>query len=253
MKLTKNSILLLTISLLVLIIIPAAYSWGVSSPYWKSHPMRIAPGETIDFNLTLQNMVDNYTITVKVDMIDENGIAELMDTNTVYDIPFGRKDIGVPISVTMLKQVTVGDKYEFRVRFRTVTYDPGGGVSIGIGYDRIIPVVVVMPDDRNVAPYIDAPKGMEVRLYQLDNKVKSYISEMGQDYEEVRAANPDANLSALVNLINQMWGVKQDVWLAIESSEAEELSAKESSEQFVALKARAIEIDNKFKAELKNF
>lgn len=92
----------LTIVLLLLIIgIPTVLAFGVTSPYWDAKPLGLHPGQTIDFQLLLQNMVGNEDLTVKAEIIDGKEIVALLDSSPVYSVPLGVKDVPVTLRVTV--------------------------------------------------------------------------------------------------------------------------------------------------------
>ena len=101
----KKMILSLKLLIAILMIIPLVNAFGVSTPFWGEHQLVMAPGETKDAYVELQNMVGDEDITLKAEITKGSEIATLIDPSTEYLIPSGTRDVKVNIQVTMPKNV----------------------------------------------------------------------------------------------------------------------------------------------------
>ena len=115
----KNKIKLGFGFLIVLLIIPFVSSFGVTAPYWDDNPLIMYPGQTKDFSLILQNMVSTEDITLKAELVEGDEIATLTDTNLIYTVPAGRKDIDVNLRVEIPEDITLDKEYKIGVSFKS--------------------------------------------------------------------------------------------------------------------------------------
>lgn len=126
-------------------------SVGVSSEYFTENPLIMSPGETKDIQITLQNMVGSEDVTLKGSITQGQDIATITDTNSVYLIPFGQKDIKVNIKVSIPAETQIGSSKDIIVSFLTVTPgDTTGTIRMGMGIDKLIPVKVQLKEQQNI-------------------------------------------------------------------------------------------------------
>lgn len=138
----KKKIILLPI-LLALLMVPFINAFGISSFYgYGNPPLTLAPGETKDINLFLQNMIGDQNISVKVRF--NSSIAKITDDSNVYFLPAQTKDNKMNIRVTIPSDAKTGSDYALTFYFAEVTSEQDGGtVSLGVEQTVTIPVVVM--------------------------------------------------------------------------------------------------------------
>src|SRR3989339_835888 len=105
----KNMILLFGMVLVSLSVVSA---FGVSTPYWDENPLRLAPGESMDVELVLQNMA-------------------------------GSDDVKVRARVAVPMNVVDGGTREVVLSFTQVGQEGAGMVSVSGGFTTKFPVFVV--------------------------------------------------------------------------------------------------------------
>ena len=148
-----------TLLLATLMVATPVYAFGISTPYWgPDYPLRLEPGQSTEFVLTLQNMADVEPVALKVEWIDNAGIAQFTNPRTTVTVPSGRDDITVPIRVGIPQDAPVGTTYNLHVMFTSVSEAEGGTVALATGVEKIIPVEVVAeaPEEQAPAPAKEA-------------------------------------------------------------------------------------------------
>lgn len=145
----------------ILMIIPLVNAFGVSTPFWGEHQLVMAPGETKDAYVELQNMVGDEDITLKAEITKGSEIATLIDPSTEYLIPSGTRDVKVNIQVTMPKNVPLESTYNIEVSFKQVTEAQGGMMQMAGGVGTTIPVIVKLPTP---------PTGQAIKENEWNNK-----------------------------------------------------------------------------------
>lgn len=120
-------------------------AFGVSTPYWDENPLRLAPGESMDVELNLQNMAGNAgDTTLRAEMTDNGGgVATLMDSNLDYFVPFGSDDIIMKVRVSVPFDVAQGGVRDVVISFTQVAAEEAGMVSVSGGFTTKFPVFVV--------------------------------------------------------------------------------------------------------------
>ena len=118
---------------------------GVNSEFYDGNPLSMKAGETRYIQLELQNMVGNEDIYLKGVITQGTEFVTITDKDTLYFIPFGRKDIKVNLKVTIPENTAHGT-YKFIASFVTAT--PGettGTIRVGTGIDKVVPIRVNAP------------------------------------------------------------------------------------------------------------
>src|SRR3989344_6578602 len=126
--------------------LPAAYAMGVSTPYWDTKPLNMVPGQSIEVELLLQNMVGGEDITLVGSVTQGADIATITDAHKEYKVPFGEKNVPVRVRVTLPASARVGDAPRIvGVSFKEVTQGGGNMLQLGTGVGSTFPVVVEAP------------------------------------------------------------------------------------------------------------
>jgi len=128
--------------LALMLMLPAAAAFGVSTPYWKENPLIMQPGETKEVSLNLQNMVGNEDLNVRVDLLAGQEIAKITDVSMIYPVRMGTADTYVHMTISVPKNATIGTKYTLTTSFATVASGQSSGVKIGTGMEKSFDVIV---------------------------------------------------------------------------------------------------------------
>ena len=124
-------------------------AFGVSTPYWDENPLRLAPGESMDVELILQNMAGaENDVTLKAEMTDDGGgIASIIDSNLDYYVAFGSDDVVMNVRVEVPMDIAQGGVRDVVISFTQVAAEDAGMVSVSGGFTAKFPVFVVARDE----------------------------------------------------------------------------------------------------------
>jgi len=128
---TLNEIMktkIIFLALVILISVNLVSSFGVSSPYWKGNPLKMARGETRIVNLNLQNNVGDQDVTVKVEIEEGHEIVSL--SRDTYRVRAKSLDTMVPVKVKIPVNASE-EGYRVIINFHTVAPGEEGTVSFG--------------------------------------------------------------------------------------------------------------------------
>ena len=155
----------------LLLLSPLASAFGVTTPYWDDNPLIMQPGQTKDFALTLQNMVEgSEDIVLKAKLVSGSEIATLVDEELEYLVPFGRKDIEVNLRVIIPEDAELNKEYTIGVSFKQILEDEGKMVQMAGEVGKNILVIVkseseVLPEEGIPVPEEEGfPTAMVVLL-----------------------------------------------------------------------------------------
>ncbi len=135
--------------------IPLASAFGVTTHYWNDKPLIMHPGQTMDIDVELQNMVGDEDIRLQAEITEGSEIATLIDPDSVYAVPLGRKDIKVNIRVAVPENVALEDSYTIQVSFKQVAEEEGKMVQMTASVGATIPVVIKSIEE--VPPVVSTP------------------------------------------------------------------------------------------------
>jgi len=113
-------------------------AFGVSSPYWKGHPLKLYPGESTTINFNLQNNVGDTDVKVKAEVVEGADIASLK--RDIYLVKAKTTDTMVPLKVTLPKDATA--PRHVTIEFKTMTSGEGGMVTMGTGMKTEFDILV---------------------------------------------------------------------------------------------------------------
>jgi len=147
-------IILLSLLVISLNLISAS---GVVTPYWSDNPLKLAPGESITVQLTLQNMVGQEDISLEA-TVSGTGVT-LLD-GPIYNVPLGA-EVPVNMRIVVSKNANVGQTYDISVSFTEISTGEGGMLRVASAITTRFPVQVV--GETESALYGTKPKlGMNV-------------------------------------------------------------------------------------------
>src|SRR3989344_3562730 len=117
----KNKIIITLFGIILLAMISFnVNAAGVSSPYWDDNPLYVYSGQVVEFQYTLQNIVGDQNLKMQATVEGDSSIISLIDSNTIYDVPFGRSDIPVNVKITVPSNAQMGQEWQVGLRFDTV-------------------------------------------------------------------------------------------------------------------------------------
>ncbi|MBU2496921.1 MAG: hypothetical protein KJ767_02590 [Nanoarchaeota archaeon] len=123
----KNKIMLAI--LITIFLATSVYAFGISSPFWKTNPLVMYPGQTITADLNLQNNVGDEDVTAKIQVIEGADIVKL--EKDTYTVKARTTDTMVPITVSIPREAT--ENRHVKIEIVTVTSGEGGMVAMGTG------------------------------------------------------------------------------------------------------------------------
>jgi len=164
----KNKELKLSFGFLIfLLLIPLVNAWGVTTYYEDKSPLVMAPGETKDVYLELQNMDGNKDVTLKAEMAQGSEIATFIDPSREYLVPVGRKDIKVNIRVKIPENAPLDNKYNIVVLFKeSPKIEEGKMLQIAGAVGTSIPIVIKSATE-NPAPAVVNVKENKIPINSL--------------------------------------------------------------------------------------
>lgn len=130
--------------LLILLVAQLVVAVGVTSPYYDTKPLGLHPGEAVEVQLLLQNMVGDEEVTLVASITEGAEIATLLGENQTYVIPFGVKDVPVLVRVAMPEDALVGEARTVKVSFTQLATDNAEGkmIQMTTGVGAVIPIEV---------------------------------------------------------------------------------------------------------------
>ncbi|HLC63178.1 MAG TPA: hypothetical protein VJJ21_02565 [Candidatus Nanoarchaeia archaeon] len=121
-----------------------ANGFGITSDYWEGQPLNIAPGESREISLGLQNMVGDEDVDLKAFITNGSEIASLID-NPVYNVPAKSESVKLRLKIIIPGDAAVGSKYTILVQLNQIGVGEREGqemVQLSTGVGTKIPVVV---------------------------------------------------------------------------------------------------------------
>lgn len=141
-----NKVKTLILCILAIFVLLASFisAFGVSSHYWGDNPLKLAPGESKEVVLGLQNMVGGEDLTLEAMVTNDEGIiASIADEKSIYSVPFGTKDREILVNVSVPGDAEAGKIYKVIVSLRQISTEGGGMLQITGGVTSTIPVQIV--------------------------------------------------------------------------------------------------------------
>ncbi|MBI2148251.1 hypothetical protein HYU23_01085 [Candidatus Woesearchaeota archaeon] len=142
---TTNSIKFVKLVILIILVIcllPIVYGFGVTTPYWDTNPLVMAPGQTVEFNLLLQNMIGNEDIKARAKVVSGHQFIQITDNITEYFVPFGKSDVKINLKVSVPLNAT-DVNYTLGILVETIPPSSSSVVQLGSGIKQTIPLVIL--------------------------------------------------------------------------------------------------------------
>src|SRR3989344_7243937 len=100
-------------------------AFGISSPYWKAHPLEMYLGETRDIEFNLQNCpslkdhCDKEDANVVVEFVEGSEIAEIT-SGANYLVKYGSSDQNIILKISIPENAEVGTVYTVKFSVSSV-------------------------------------------------------------------------------------------------------------------------------------
>ena len=137
----NRNLKIISVFLFAIFLTNTVFALGINSPYWKTNPLKMYPGETKDISFTLVNSVDEKTpANAFVSLIEENEIAQITTGDQYTIIPGGKETLVLKISVP--ESAKIGDSYNIKFSVKSAPKEETGNVQLNIGYNIDFPVII---------------------------------------------------------------------------------------------------------------
>jgi len=146
MKNNRNTCNKVYVSLAMLIILGISFvsAFSVSSPYMANKTLNLFPDSKItNLEFVLQNgggATEN--VTIRVNILEGSEITNITDDDNIYTVSPGAQ-VPVNLRITLPENVMIGNTYNVRLEFSTVTLGQSGEFGFGTGQEQSFKVVVV--------------------------------------------------------------------------------------------------------------
>ena len=155
-------------------------AFGISSPYWKNHPLKMYPGETKEVLFNLQNcpslseQCQRKDVNVLVNFDADNEIAQLL-SGTTYQIPFGTADTYIKLKVSIPEDAEIGNTYNIKFSVSSAPEKIVTNIQLGIEYGVEFPVLVT---EKSAIPETneDFVRETEVKVINKQEKKNANVS-----------------------------------------------------------------------------
>jgi hypothetical protein len=142
-KKTFNKIYI-SLALLMILSVSCVSAFSVSSPYMENKTLNLFPDSGItDLEFVLQNgggATEN--VSIKVSILEGSEIISITNEDDVYAVVPGDK-VPVNFRITLPENVTIGDIYNIRLEFKTVSIGQNGEFGFGTGQEQDFQIVVI--------------------------------------------------------------------------------------------------------------
>ena len=140
----KKEMKLLAMLLVAINLISLAAAFGVSSSYGGTTVLTLLPGETQEVALTMQNMVGDEDLTIRVALEQGQEVATLLGPSE-YEVKLGTK-VPVKLNVSIPEDAEPETEYSVIATFTTVKSGESEGVALGTAIESSFNVVVGAPE-----------------------------------------------------------------------------------------------------------
>jgi hypothetical protein len=138
-----NNKIYVSLAMLVLLGISFVSAFSVSSPYMENKTLNLVPDSKItDLQFVLQNgggATEN--VSIKVNILEGSEIASLLEESGIYTVSPGEK-IPVNLRINIPENSKVGDIYNIRLEFITISSGQSGEFGFGTGQEQSFKVVI---------------------------------------------------------------------------------------------------------------
>jgi len=133
-------VLFFVVLFIVLSYLGIVNAFAVSSAYSPKFPLEMAPGESKEVVLILQNLADDFDINVKANMTRGSDVASLVKGED-YFVASGVNNISVPILINIPEDAV--EEYLIRINFKpSLDASDEGMVQVVVGLSQSILIEV---------------------------------------------------------------------------------------------------------------
>jgi hypothetical protein len=151
MRVNKKQITgLVFLLVLTLLMVSFVKAYAVSSAYYEENPMRISPGDTLEFKMLLQNLASDEDVTVQARITSGAEVISLVDSSDIYLIPGGDKK-EVNLRATVPSDASIGSVYNFDISFTTVAGEGQGTLNIGSSIGKKFNIEIIERPSQQVS------------------------------------------------------------------------------------------------------
>lgn len=138
--------ILLLIFGLMLLPVFSVNAFAVSSAYGNENPITLYPGEAKDIQLKLMTALGEDNLIINAELINDEGIASLTDSNLEYKVNAG-EIVPVNLRISVNKSAKVGEEHNILIKFSDITPSEGeGSVSFKGSSTISLKVSVAQPE-----------------------------------------------------------------------------------------------------------
>ncbi len=131
-----------TILAILIIGIPTIMALGVSSPYWKDNPLKMAPGQVKEISFSLTNSPTEETEKASISLLEGKEITEII-SGLNYTVSPGSTDTKVILKISIPSSAKIGNSYNITLFIKSSPTKEEGTVKLSIGYKASFPVLIV--------------------------------------------------------------------------------------------------------------
>lgn len=125
--------------ILIMILCPLISALAFSSYYQTAQPVRVAPGEERDVVIgNLQNSGEK-DITVKITLLEDAGIATLIDDEII--VPAGATNGAVTLRISIPEDISEGTPYSLKMNLKELSLEEDAMVAVSNSQTLSIPVL----------------------------------------------------------------------------------------------------------------
>ena len=146
-KSKKISLVFLVLGVIVMYCsFAAAAGVAIMSQYGKNNPLIVAPGEEEILKVEIMSIgSDEKDLTVRAELVDDQGIASFVDSNLDYELPYAQ---AVPVNVRVKIPAGAAENTDYMLEFKFTDITPleqAGTVSLGMSFRTSIAVKAQTP------------------------------------------------------------------------------------------------------------
>ncbi|MDD5191809.1 MAG: hypothetical protein PHH54_04005 [Candidatus Nanoarchaeia archaeon] len=128
----------------ILVMIGSVSAFGSSMPYGMGMPLKLYPGQSIDFSIVLQSSLAEGNLTIIPEISEGQDIVSVTDSLKEYKV-VADQNIGALINLkaSIPDDAPIGKEYAVKILFKDVTPKAGGMIGLSITTGAGFNVVVV--------------------------------------------------------------------------------------------------------------
>lgn len=119
-------------------------AFGASMPYGTGIPLKLYPGQSIDFSIVLQSSPVEGDLTIIPEISEGQDIIRITDSLKEYKV-IADQNVGASINVkaSVPADAPIGKEYNVKFLFKDVTPQPAGMIGLSVTTGASFDVIVV--------------------------------------------------------------------------------------------------------------